>query len=325
MKKILGIGNALVDALVRVEDESMLKSLGFAKGSMTLIDAQKNKEIAQLTARIPKALASGGSAANTIHGLAKLGVSTGFIGTIGDDEFGRFYKKDMEKVGIFPFMAVSENTSTGIANAFITPDSERTFGTYLGAAVELSASDLSANHFTGYDIMHIEGYLVQNYELIETACKLAKENKLLVSLDLASFNVVEMHLDFLRRIIEQHVDIVFANEEEAKAFTGKNPDEALDEIAAICDLAVVKLGAKGSMAKYKGEKFTASSIRVNPLDTTGAGDLFASGFLWAFINKKSIHYALSAGAVLGGKVIEIMGPKMTDEMWGDAKKMIEAI
>ncbi|MCK5537332.1 MAG: adenosine kinase [Bacteroidales bacterium] len=324
MKKILGIGNALVDALVRIEDESILAQLGFPKGSMTLIDVFKNKEIAELTARIPKALASGGSAANSIHGLAILGVETGFIGRVGDDEFGRFYTKDMTKVGISPMLSTSK-TTTGIANAFITEDSERTFGTFLGAAVELSADDIEASQFKPYDILHIEGYLVQNYELIEKALKLAKDNNLLVSLDLASFNVVEAHLDFLKRVVNEYVDILFANEEEAKSFTGKDPEGALEDIAGMVDLAIVKLGAKGSMAKYKGEKFIASATHVNPMDTTGAGDLFASGFLYAFINGKPIDKALQTGAILGGKVIEVMGPKMSDDVWDEIKSMIATV
>jgi sugar/nucleoside kinase (ribokinase family) len=325
MKKILGIGNALVDALVRIDDENLIKELGFPKGSMTLIDGHKNKEIAQLTAKIAKSLASGGSAANTIHGLAHLGVNVGFIGRVGDDECGRFYTKDMQKVGINPLLSVAEETATGMANGFITPEGERTFGTYLGAAVELSEDDILTDDFNGFDILHIEGYLVQNYALIEKALKLAKENNLIVSLDLASYNVVEAHLEFLTKMVKQYVDIVFANEEEAKSFTGKEPREALDVIGDMVDLAVVKLGAKGSIAKYKGEFYKAPAIFANPLDTTGAGDLFASGFLYAYINDKSIVDALKIGAILGAKVIEIMGPKMSEETWELVKKMIAEV
>ncbi len=322
--KIIGIGNALVDALVSIDDETIIQNLGFERGSMVLVDAAKNSEIAELTAKIPKSLASGGSAANTIHGLAKLGIETAFIGRVGDDEFGRFYTKDMEKVGIKPFLSKSK-TATGIANAFISKDGERTFGTYLGAAVELSADDINANYFKGYDILHIEGYLVQNYELIEKAVKLAKESGLKVSLDLASFNVVETNLDFLKKLTLEYTDILFANEEEAKSFTGKEPEEALEVIADMVELAVVKVGSKGAMAKYQGKKYNAKAIRVTSLDTTGAGDLFASGFLYALSKDLGINKALKIGAVLGGKVIEIMGPKMGEETWEDIKIRIKEV
>ena len=322
--RVIGIGNALVDALTQIDDETILQELNFPKGSMTLIDAEKNNQIAQLTAQLPKTLASGGSAANTIHGLAKLGVETAFIGRVGNDEFGRFYTQDMEKAGIKPMLSISENP-TGVANAFITEDGERTFGTYLGAAVELSAQDLTADMFTGYDVLHIEGYLVQNHELIEEAVKLAKSKGLMVSLDMASFNVVDANLDFLKRLAVEYTDILFANEEEAKSFTGKEPDEALEEIAQMVDYAVVKIGRHGSMAKHKGKKYTAGVIKVVPLDTTGAGDLFASGFLYGLSKNLSIDKCLQIGAIPGGKVIEIMGPKMPEETWNEIKKQIAQI
>jgi len=322
--KVLGIGNALVDALTQIDDEKILSDLGFERGSMTLVDAQKNKEIADLTSYMSKTLASGGSAANTIHGMAELGLETAFIGRVGDDEFGRFYTKDMEKAGIKPLLTISQH-STGMANAFISKDGERTFGTFLGAAVELSPDDLTIENFKGFDVLHIEGYLVQNNDLIEKAVKLAKQAGLKVSLDMASFNVVEANLDFLKRIATDYTDILFANEEEAKSFTGKEPEEALEDIAKMVDYAIVKIGKDGSMVMHNGEKYKAGVINVVPMDTTGAGDLFASGFIYGLSKGLSLDKCLQIGAIPSGKVIEVMGPKLSESTWTDVKQRIEEV
>ncbi len=322
MAKILGMGNALVDMLVRIDGDEFIDQAGLTKGGMILVDWDRASQILKLTERMDKSQASGGSAANTIHGLAKLGVETGFIGKVGKDEIGAFFKKDLFDAGVNPQLAESE-TPSGVAVGLITPDAERTFATYLGAAVEISADDLKADMFSGYDYFHIEGYLVQNYDLIEKAVQLAKENHLKVSLDLASFNVVEDNLEFLKRITKDYVDILFANEEEAKAFTGKEPEEALHIIAETVDYAVVKIGSKGSMVKHKGQVYTAGVIEADSIDTTGAGDLFASGFLYGLHKGVQPDEALRIGSVVAGNVIEVMGAKMNEERWDNIFKLIE--
>ena len=222
MAKVIGIGNALVDVLIRSDDEKIINELGFPKGSMQLIDAGTSALIADKTKDFKKEMASGGSAANTIHGLARLGMETAFIGTVGRDETGRFFEEDMKKSGITPLLFKSDSPS-GIANAFITKDGERTFGTFLGAAVELSGDMLKKELFEGYDALHIEGYLVQNHELIETALRLAKEAGLKISLDLASFNVVEDNLDFLKEMTEKYVDILLPMKKRPKRLPVWNP------------------------------------------------------------------------------------------------------
>ena len=319
--KVIGIGNALVDVLVRLDDESVINELGFPKGSMQLVDAEMSKLIAEKTKKYKKEMASGGSAANTIHGLARLGVDTAFIGVIGRDETGKFFEEDMKKSGIKPLLFKSDSPS-GIATAMITKDGERTFGTFLGAAVELSADMLTKELFEGYDILHIEGYLVQNHELIEKALKLAKDAGMKVSLDLASFNVVEDNLDFLKEMVEKYVDILFANEEEAKAFTGLSPEEALNEIARISDISIVKVGSKGSMIKQGDTIVNIEPIKANPIDTTGAGDIYASGFLWGYVNNLGFEKAGYAGSLLASTVIEVIGAKFDDKKWEEVKKKL---
>jgi sugar/nucleoside kinase (ribokinase family) len=197
----------------------------------------------------------------------------------------------------------------------VSPDSERTLCTYLGAACELEASDLKPEMFQGYDIFHIEGYLVQNHDLIRTAVSLAKQEGLKVSIDLASYNVVEENLDFLLEIIEQYVDIVFANEEEARAFTGNEPEEALNLISNHCEIAIVKVGKDGSFIKSGDETIQIQPRIANCIDTTGAGDLYASGFLFGLANNYSLEVCGKIGSLISGNVVEVLGAKMSDEVW----------
>jgi len=293
-----------------------------------LVDMQRSNAILEALKNHERSFSAGGSTANTIHGLAKLSVPTGYIGVIGEDELGGFFVQDMINAGVEPHM-IHSRQETGRAVALVTPDSERTFATFLGAAIELSAEHLAvgsrqsayriphpaSNIFQKYDYFHIEGYLVQNHDLMVTAVKLAKEYNLTVSIDLPSYNMVEANREFLWELIKSHIDIVFANEDEAKAISGKDTMEALDEISKICDIAIVKTGNKGSLIKSGKEIIPIGIIPVNLLDTTGAGDLYASGFLYALSTGKPLQKCGETGALLAGNVIEVMGSKMTEERW----------
>jgi sugar/nucleoside kinase (ribokinase family) len=321
MKKVIGIGNALVDLMTEIKNDSLLAELNLPKGSMQLVDKNVSRNIIEKTKNFQRAIASGGSAANTIHGLARLGIETGFIGKIGKDEMGKYFKADMEKNNIKTYLL--EGTSdSGVAVALVSPDGERTFAVHLGAAIELITEDLSPSFFKGYDLLHIEGYLLQNYSLIETACDMAKKNGLKVSLDLASFNVVEAHRDFLTYISKEFADIIFANEDEAKAMTGHDPEEAVNHIAQWCDVAIVKIGKEGSLIKTGGELFKINSEKANVIDTTGAGDLYAAGFIFGLLNEISINECGRIGSLLGKHVIEQIGAKISDNDWETIKKKI---
>ena len=323
MKKVLGMGNALVDILIKLENDNVLTTYNLPRGSMQLVDRLKSERILVGTEDLDKTIASGGSAANTIHGLAGLGVDTGFLGTIGKDYWGELFEQDIRNNNIEPKLIYS-NTESGRAIALVSKDSERTFATYLGAAVELSADDIDEGIFRGYNYLHIEGYLVLNKDLIKKAVILAKKLGLKVSLDLASYNVVEDNLDMLRELVKSNVDILFANEEEAKVFTGKNPGEAIFDIAKDVEIAVVKLGKNGSIIKRGNELVKISAIEANCIDTTGAGDLYASGFLFGLINGLTLERSGEIGALLSGRVIEIIGPKPDKSMWDGIRKLIKS-
>ncbi len=325
MKKILGMGNALLDILVTLPGDSVLTELGLAKGSMQLVDLAFSERVLKTVENLDFSLVSGGSASNTIHGLAKLGVETAFIGKVSEDEFGDIFMKDMLNSGIRPLLFKDE-PQTGRAIALISPDSERTFATYLGSAVKLSPDELTPELFEGYDHFHVEGYLVQDHDLIEKSLVLAKEAGLTTSLDLASFNVVVENLGFLQSIVERYVDIVFANEEEARSFTGvNNAAESARNIAEMCSVAVVKTGPKGSIVASGRELLNIPPVEAKRVDTTGAGDLYASGFLYGFANGLSLEKSAEAGTILAACIIEKIGAKIPDECWPEMISKIRTI
>jgi sugar/nucleoside kinase (ribokinase family) len=322
--KILGLGNALVDVLIQLDSDDIINNLHLPKGSMQLIGVDEIPKIVQQINHIPSIMVSGGSAANTIHGLASLGASCGYIGKVGKDELGRFYEKDLKKAHVASILYQSA-TVTGRAYTLITPDSERTFATYLGAAIELQASEINSSVFKDYHILHIEGYLVQNTQLVETVLKTAKENGLKISLDMASYNVVEANHAFLSHIIPKYVDIVFANEEESKAYTNKQPLDALRILASQTEIAVVKIGKEGSLIQ-SGDTFTRMAIDpVQSIDTTGAGDQYAAGFLYGYSRKMNMKKCGKLGSLLSAKVVENYGARIPSKLWPNLLMNAESI
>ena len=322
--KVLGMGNALVDIITRINNDEMLESFGLPRGSMTLVDLDTSNYIHAETAGMSKSKASGGSAANTIHGLAHLGIETGFVGSVGNDEMGLFFKKDMQVNNINPilFRSMSE---TGRAVALISKDSERTFATYLGAAVNLTAEDISHGIYNGYDYFYVEGYLVQDKEMFEKALRLANRAGLKICLDLASYNIVADNVDFFHSMISEYVDILFANEEEIRSLTGLSPEEGARETSEICDLVVIKLGAEGSFCICKEGMVRVGVRPSNAIDTTGAGDLFAAGFIYGHMKGLSSETCGKMGAILAGRIIELIGAKMDESNWENLRREIAAL
>jgi sugar/nucleoside kinase (ribokinase family) len=312
--KVLGIGNALVDILVSLPDDSFLQKHQLPRGSMQLVDKVLSDTILESATGLSMSIASGGSAANTINGLAKMGIETGFIGSLGKDEHGRHFISDFKENNVFPHISYSQ-THSGKAIALVSPDGERTFATNLGAAIELGAADITDDIVSGYDIVHIEGYLLQNYELIEGAVRTARRNNVLISLDLASFNVVEQHLDFLKKLIPGNIDILFANEEEAYALTGLHHQKALEVMTEMAPLSIFKNGSDGSLISDRKQIHHVKALPSLCKDTTGAGDLYAAGFLYGYIRKKSLEECGWFGSVLAGHVIRVIGAKIPESTW----------
>lgn len=320
MKKVLGLGNALTDVLLQVSEDD-LRELNLAKGSMSLINMQDMERIQMRFASVRKRMVAGGSASNTINTVAALGGKAAFIGKIGNDEVGDFYREDMIKNGVKPLLLSSESQMSGCSIVLITPDGERTFATYLGASADLHAEDIRKEAFVGYDIFHIEGYLVQDHELIETAIRMAKESGCMISLDLASYNVVNENHRFLRDLIRKYVDIVFANEDESFAYTHLNPEESVNKLAKECDIAVVKVGKRGSYVQQGENMYHIGAITTSCTDSTGAGDLYAGGFLHALSDGFDLRRCGEIGTIAAGRVVEIIGTKLSDETWDEIRRI----
>lgn len=314
MKRILGIGNALVDVLTKVDNEQILSELHLPKGSMQLLSTEAYAEVTRRMLALPTKLTTGGSACNTLLALSHLDAPTGMIGKIGDDENGRFFASYFAQRGISTRL-LHDSRPTGVASTFITPDGQRTFGTYLGAAARLTADELQQAWFEGYDYFYIEGYLVQNHDLVLRAIELAHAAGCEVCLDLASYNIVEADLDFFRALMPS-IDIVFANEQEAQALTGLEARAALDALAATCLIAVVKIGKHGVWACH-GTEVAHCQARDVPVvvDTTAAGDYFAAGFMHALAAGEPLATCIARGSLLAGHIIEVVGTELPDATW----------
>lgn len=319
---VLGIGNALVDVINVLVDDSLLDQFGLRRGSMTLVDEALSRRIFEATANNEREITTGGSAANTIHALCALGMRCGYIGKIGNDILGSGFREEFEIKNIQTHLLISKK-ETGRVMALVSRDSERTMATYLGAAADLKPGELTQQMFSGYSTLFIEGYLVQDHKLIEKAMDLAQKENLKIALDLSSFNVVEAHLEYLKRLVKEKVDIVFANEEEAFSFTGKQPERALQEIASMCDIAVVKIGKSGSLIQRGDEIVRTGAVPASAVDTTGAGDAYAAGFLYGLSNGCSLDCCGAIAAQVSGKVVEVMGAKIPDAFWPGIIKSIE--
>jgi len=300
MKKILGIGSTLVDILSQVPNEEVLNELNLPKGSMTYVNINDAVSIGErLAQQYGSQRAAGDSAANTMSGLARLGAKSG---------------DEMTRTGV-EMLALKSDTPTGRVIAMVTPDGERTFATCLGASIELSPDDIKSELFDNWDIFYIEGYLVANPDMLRKAISTAKDKGLKIAIDLASYNVVEESRDFLLELVNNYVDIVFANEQEALALTGMEPENALHYIAERCEIAVVKIGAKGAYIQRGDEIVTIPPMKADVVDTTGAGDMWAAGFLAGLVKGENLQKCGMMGAIVAKNIIEVMGAKMDDERW----------
>lgn len=326
MKSILGIGNALTDILAVLPDDSLLKKYHLPKGSMQHVDMETGDKIWHALKPLGVKYVAGGSAANTITCTSLFGMPSTFIGKIGDDELGLLFKSDQEESGVKTLLLKSEHSS-GRSMVFVSGgNAERTFAVYLGAALDLGPEDLKPEYFEGKDYFHIEGYLVQNQLLIRRAVELAHKQGCIISLDMASYNVVESNNAFLHDIVDRYVDIVFANETEAKAFTKiSDPKEALEEIASHCQIAVVKVGKEGSWVKSVDEEYHIPSWPAEPVDATGAGDTYAAGFLYAHSLGLPLKVCGEVGSIIAAKVVEVVGTKMDVNRWRQAEAEIKEL
>ena len=312
-KKILGIGNAIVDVLAKVDDEFLVKR-NFVKGSMKLINKSEFEDL-QKNIKIEKVVA-GGSVANTMSGIAYLKGSPSFIGKINSDSFGEIYKKSLEDINVnFPYIQKNENLSTGASIVLITPDSERTMCTYLGISSHLSEDDLNEDNIMNNELIFLEGYLWDkgiSEKMFKHAINIAKKNKIKIAMSLSDIFCVNRHKEDFYNLLKNDLDILIGNENEINELTEKrNLLDSINQLKKLNKLIVITRSKNGSLAIKDNEIINCDSEKVDKIiDLTGAGDLFAAGFLKEYLEKSEIKKCLMTGSILASKIIQKIGARL---------------
>ena len=312
-KKILGIGNAIVDILAKVDDEFLIKR-NFIKGSMKLINKSEFEDLKK-NIKIEKIVA-GGSVANTMSGIAYLKGSPSFIGKINSDSFGEIYKKSLEDINVkFSYLQKKEDLSTGASIILITPDSERTMCTYLGISSHLSDKDINENNIIEHELIFLEGYLWDkgiSEKMFKHAINIAKKSRVKIAMSLSDIFCVTRHKQDFYNLLQNDLDILIGNENEINELTNKkNLLESISQLKKLNKLIVVTRSENGSIAIKDNEIVNCNSIKVNKvLDLTGAGDLFAAGFLKEYLDNSDIKKCLETGSILASKIIQKIGARL---------------
>jgi fructokinase len=312
-KKILGIGNAIVDVFVKVNDDFLLKN-NLTKGSMKLLEKQEFESLKN-TIKIEK-IEAGGSVANTMVGIAYLGGHPSFIGKVNSDEFGNIYKKSLQKINVnFLYSEKKENLPTGASIIFITPDSERTMCTYLGISSQLSKEDINEDYIKDYEIIFLEGYLWDkgiSEEMFKHVIQLAKKNNVKIAMSLSDIFCVTRHRKDFFKLLKNDLNILIGNENEINELMQKNNLlDSMNELKNINKLIIITRSENGSVTVLNNEITNCDSIKVEKvLDLTGAGDLFAAGFLKEYLDKSNIKKCLQTGSKLAAQVIQKIGARL---------------
>jgi len=312
-KKILGIGNAIVDVFAKVEDEFLIKR-NFVKGSMKLINKSEFEDLKK-NIKIEKVVA-GGSVANSMSGIAYLKGRPSFIGKINSDSFGEIYKKSLEDINVnFPYIQKNENLSTGASIILITPDSERTMCTYLGISSHLSEGDINEDNIINNELIFLEGYLWDkgiSEKMFKHAINIAKKNKIKIAMSLSDIFCVNRHKEDFYNLLKNDLDILMGNENEINELTEKkNLLDSINQLKKLNKLIVITRSENGNLAIKDNEIINCDSEKVDKIvDLTGAGDLFAAGFLKEYLEKSEIKKCLMTGSILASKIIQKIGARL---------------
>ena len=307
--KILGIGNAIVDVICKVED-NFLSENGLTKGGMELVDEERFKKLL-LNQKIEGTF-SGGSVANSIVGLSQLGNKVGFIGKVNDDNWGQKYEEGLKKEGVDYFYSKKKEVlPTGTCLVLITPDSERTMCTFLGTAGKINQSDVDVNSIKKSEIIFLEGYLWDEGDP-KSAFDKAIQNSNKVAMSLSDSFCVERHKKHFLDLVSNKIDITFANEQEITSLIdAKNFEEVISFAKQLKKMIIITRGENGSIAINKNEVIRCESKKnLNVVDLTGAGDLFAAGYLHGYINSLPVRESLEKGTEMSSRIIQQMGARL---------------
>lgn len=313
--KVLGVGAPCMDILINLDEESV-KTLGDIGGSIQIDSTYIQKLLGRFHEK-DMILATGGSASNTIRGLASLGHACGFYGRRGKDKLGDMFVEAIQKLGIVPLISVSNTSSTQVCLCLISPDGNRTMRCYPGAANDTPAAEISPDIFEGVNLVHLEGYsfYMKDTAYSETIMRMAKERGALVSIDLSSYELVTNCRARFLELIKKYVDIVFANAGEIKALTGLETFEGCNALKEICPIAVVMTGKEGCIVGSGSKIFRSPGRDVKVVDTTGAGDLFVSGFLHGMLQDLPLEVCAMYGNMTGGAVVSVYGAQIPASHW----------
>jgi sugar/nucleoside kinase (ribokinase family) len=309
---VVGIGNAIVDVIAHADDAFLAKH-GMAKGAMTLIDEARAQELYGVMGST--IVASGGSAANTIAGIASFGGRTGFIGKVRDDMLGSAFRHDITAVGAtFPSAAATDGPATAVCLILVTPDAQRTMNTFLGACANLTPADVDEALIQSAKVTHLEGYLYDPplaQEAFHKAAEIAHRAGRKVSLSLSDAFCVRRHRAAFRTLVDHHVDVLFANELEiSELFETGGITEIVERLGRMTDLAVVTRGSNGSLVLAEGRVIEIEAAPVQQVvDTTGAGDLYAAGFLFALTAGAALDECGRLGSIAAAEVISHVGAR----------------
>lgn len=320
----IGLGNALVDVLLRLENDDVLREIGIEKGAMDMIQEEQMIAIRKKQEGLERSQAPGGSVCNTMRAMACLGAHTGFIGKIGNDAVGGYYEEELIRAGVSPYFIKTDGIS-GSCTVLISPDGERSMGTFLGPAPTITPDEIREDILSRYQCIYIEGYLLVNEDLVRSTMQKAKRLGLKVALDLSNFNIVNAFRELLGEIVPQYVDILFSNESEAEAFTGLQAQEAVRALSRQVDISLVTLGKEGALVGSKGEVIAVAAEGGRPVDTTGAGDHFAAGFLYGQSVGATLEQSARIGSLLAGHIIEVVGARIPEDRWEQIKLKVNAI
>lgn len=314
--EILGIGTPILDNVLCVSND-FVAALQGKKGGMEPVTFDEFTKIIVDSSQ-PPLLIPGGSTANTLKGLASLGEKSAFFGKIGNDEAGGKFQQGLRDAGIISLLHQTTMPTAQVL-CLLTPDNERTCRSFLGAGLEMNPDDLHKDLFKGVKLVHMEGFVLLYDSFAIKAMQLAKEAGAKVSFTLGSFEVVERYKERIINLLANHVDILFANSKEVQALTRLDPDKGCNLLKDLCETVVVTMGEKGCWAANKNEKIYQTALKVTPIDTTGAGDLFASGFLHGYLAQKPLLECTLYGTRIAGEVVQVLGAEIPSDIWSKLK------